>query len=466
MNYYQNSIAILIGVCCILGILHAIHAIIDSKSRLPNIAITLICIWIGLDAGLYLYRIAITNQEFSTAIYFSQQAIKFTLPLVVFPLIQIIGPNTFKPVHLGKPFALLVLLSFGSWFFLFLTNVDSGTQVLKTLPWGEQYFQFKENTMTSMFSNGALLFGMLILFYAGIRNSEPMAKTIAVLYGLSISIDLAGRITGAWDIRVRWFGFALLPISMHSYLLWQQVRAIRLQKELEQERARLQIIATEQESILRAAVHDFRSPLASISGFSTEIRFAIATEQDRNEVPVFLDFIDKGVTRLQDLMQGLVSVLRTGQNEPKCVPIPNLEPQIQTLFSLSTKQLNEVNALFTIKTPHTVNADPIFLFQILQNLLENSLKYRDSSRNLELSLWTTESKETTELHFKDNGQGFKANDIAKAGTPFQRFDNAHSKPGMGIGLSICKKCMTQMNGALDIESLQGQGTDIILSFPR
>lgn len=466
MNYYQYSIAVIIGLCCILGILHAIHAAIDSKKRLANLEITLICIWICLDAGLYLYRIALVNREISAAIYYAQQAVKFSLPLVVLPLIQIIGSSTITSPKLGKPFSFLAFISIVSWCFLFLTNVDSGTQVLKTLPWGEQYYQFKENTQTAMFSNAALLIGMLVLFYASLRNSEPMAKAIALLYGISISIDLAGRITGAWEIRVRWFGFALLPLSMHSYILWQQVKAIRLQRELEQERARLQIIATEQESILRAAVHDFRSPIASISGFSTEIRYAMGSEQDRNEIPVFLDFIDKGVIRLQDLMQGLVSVLRTGRNEPKCLPIQNLESQIQNFMSLNSRQLSGADSRVTIHTPHTLIADPIFLLQILQNLLENSLKYRNISRPLEIALWTEERKGVSELHFKDNGQGFKANDIAKAGTPFQRFDNALSKPGMGIGLSICKKCMTQMNGSLNIESIKDQGTEIILSFPR
>lgn len=460
---YRYLLAFVVGSCGILAILHAFYGVLDSKGRRINWGISLASAWIGLEAAAFLIRIGLSDSEGALLAYYIQQALKYSLPLAILILIHQIGPptptNPVGPQSFGAMFLLTVL----AFAILYFTNNGIGHQQQVKLPWGETFWQFRESPTSAQASNGVLLVGTALILWVTLRKGDALGKQVALLYGISIAIDLIGRISGAWDFRIRWFGFALLPMVLHWHLMRQQLRALTISNELEKERFRLQELVQEQETILRAAVHDFRSPLASISGFANEIRLSAADSGNAQEIGQCLDYVEKGVSRLQKLLQGLISILSIGRIEAHSEPICNLNELIADLLALLAPQLH--NAKIETQIKHTFSADINMLLQIVQNLLENAAKYRHPQRDLHIRLFTTHHGSEVCLHCQDNGMGIAPQEIDTMGTPFVRGSNAAGIPGYGVGLSICRKDMVKMNGYLSVASEFGEGTTITLHFP-
>ncbi|HSQ42531.1 MAG TPA: HAMP domain-containing sensor histidine kinase [Fibrobacteraceae bacterium] len=466
MSFYQNSLSLVIGGCLLLALIHISHLFLEHRQRALHICIAISSLWIGLDALLYLCRIAIRNTEEALPWYYAQQFVKFLLPAAVLMISAMLEEDA-RLRRLRKTLALaLALVSMVLWSFLLGSSIHfPGTgQSLVVLPWGEQFWQYHENPRIALLANGGLLLGATLILALGFQPGATwIVRLFSLLYGLSLSLDLVFRISGVSEIRLRWFGFALLPFFAHWYLLKQQVQMLQLQRNLDMERHRLALYSKEQEFILRAVVHDFRSPLLTISGSAEELRQTMETGGNPEEIASYFAFIDKAVHRMQGLLQALVSVLRAGHRK---LQIRRFLPasEINEILEMSRFQQEAAMARFEVDCPHSILADKDAFSQIIQNLLENSLKFRMPGKTLELRFWSETDEDAVRLHCQDNGVGMSYEETRRAGAPFLRFSNSEGLPGQGVGLSICRKTMAQMGGTMEIFSKPGAGTDIVLIF--
>ena len=121
-----------------------------------------------------------------------------------------------------------------------------------------------------------------------------------------------------------------------------------------------------------------------------------------------------------------------------------------------------------IETPESLSArlDPARIRTVVQNLLENALKFSDKQKHqVEICLRTEGEKVV--LSVRDFGVGIPAQDHEKVFEPFYRVDKSRTKEtgGYGLGLSLCREILRAHGGEIRLESQPGQGTRVSAEWP-
>jgi len=113
------------------------------------------------------------------------------------------------------------------------------------------------------------------------------------------------------------------------------------------------------------------------------------------------------------------------------------------------------------------NTDSKWIVFILNQIIQNSIKYRKQSNNLEIEIYAKQGKENVILHIKDNGIGIKKGEITRVFEKGFTGTNGRllSKKSTGIGLYLCKKLCNKLSIAIELNSVEGEGTEIRLVFP-
>ncbi|HXW52712.1 MAG TPA: HAMP domain-containing sensor histidine kinase, partial [Myxococcota bacterium] len=99
---------------------------------------------------------------------------------------------------------------------------------------------------------------------------------------------------------------------------------------------------------------------------------------------------------------------------------------------------------------------------ILYNLMRNSFSFIESEKKGKITIWTSESLQWKNLHFRDTAKGINREDLPHI------FEHGFSKrnAGSGVGLHYCKKMMLIMSGQINAVSTEGAFTEFVLSFPH
>lgn len=122
-----------------------------------------------------------------------------------------------------------------------------------------------------------------------------------------------------------------------------------------------------------------------------------------------------------------------------------------------------LNALYDV-----IYVDAMQFTNVINNLLENALKYRKETEEPQLSVSTRDlSKNRIEIKIRDNGIGIKKDDLKRIFERFYRVStgNRHDVKGFGLGLAYVKKMLTLFNGEVTAESEYGKWTEIKMIIP-
>src|SRR5205823_3223093 len=111
-------------------------------------------------------------------------------------------------------------------------------------------------------------------------------------------------------------------------------------------------------------------------------------------------------------------------------------------------------------------ADEEAVSQILENLVDNALKYTPSGGRIAVRYWAEEGEVCLEV--EDTGIGIPEHDLPRIFERFYRVDKARSRAqgGTGLGLSIVKHLVQAMHGSVQAQSRVGQGTRFTVRLPR
>lgn len=112
-----------------------------------------------------------------------------------------------------------------------------------------------------------------------------------------------------------------------------------------------------------------------------------------------------------------------------------------------------------------VSADNSHLYNILNNLVENAVKY--SGGSVEIRADAIENNGTTEIHISDNGNGIPSGDLKHVFKRFYRGKaSAGDQPGMGLGLAYVKLLVEAHGGTISVDSKEGEGTCFTIKLPQ
>lgn len=115
-----------------------------------------------------------------------------------------------------------------------------------------------------------------------------------------------------------------------------------------------------------------------------------------------------------------------------------------------------------------VNTDSKWIVFILNQIMQNSLKYRKQNETLKIEIYAKQGKENVILYIRDNGIGIKKGEMTRVFEKGFTGTNGRmlNKKSTGIGLYLCKKLCHKLGIAIELNSVQNEGTEIRFLFPQ
>ena len=232
----------------------------------------------------------------------------------------------------------------------------------------------------------------------------------------------------------------------------------------------------EQAEFISTASHEMRTPVASIEGY-----LGLALNPNTAQIDAKArDFIMKAheaAQHLGRLFQDLLDVSKSEDgrlaNTPKVVDLAlYTETIVQGLVAKATEKGLDLtfkpkdnSNQKTITPVYFVNQDNDHIREIIDNLIENAIKYTLKG-NIVVDVTGTDSKVIVSV--KDSGLGIPTEDVTHLFQKFYRVDNADRQQigGTGLGLYLSRRLAEAMQGRLYLESVHGQGSTFFLELPR
>jgi PAS domain S-box-containing protein len=250
-------------------------------------------------------------------------------------------------------------------------------------------------------------------------------------------------------------------ISESIRTILERQEAFDTQKMLAQ---RLQAQVDELEAFSYGIAHDLRSPLVSIEGFSRLLREDIRDQKVEN-VQDDIRLLESGVKRMQGFLSDTLEYSRSGQMIKRTRDVSISEIAREVITELS-EQINAIGAMVSIaETFPCIYADRCRIKQVLNNLIQNSIKYRDKSVPLKIEIGHYLSKKETIFFVKDNGLGIDQCEAEKIFDLFYR--GTAEGEGSGIGLTVVKKAIEAHGGRVWVQQDQKEkGTTMCFTLPQ
>ena len=167
--------------------------------------------------------------------------------------------------------------------------------------------------------------------------------------------------------------------------------------------------------------------------------------------------------RLVDMMDALVSHAKQGREAfEKGVDLNEVIHGIKGDFRCMMKR-TAGSVECTTPMP-TIEAGPLGMRIVFQNLIENALKYAKPGEPPVVRLSSEKLSSSWLFHCRDEGKGMSPDQAANAFQAFKRFD--HASEGMGMGLCHVRQIIEAHGGSIWVESVLGEGTTMAFTLPQ
>ncbi len=213
-------------------------------------------------------------------------------------------------------------------------------------------------------------------------------------------------------------------------------------------------------ALLRAVSHDLRTPLTAIVTAGHALGSSSLTGEERDQLSGAV--VEEG-ERLSALIDKLfdLSRLQAGRLEPRRQSV-SIEEVLLAAEDALPAAAGRVRLVARSQTPPPLRADAAQLERVFANLIENALRYSDG-QPVRVSARRIGSRVVVRV--TDRGPGIPDSEQGRVFEPFYRGSDASRRPGSGLGLAIAKGFVEANGGTINVESLPGQGTSLVVSFP-
>jgi two-component system, OmpR family, sensor kinase len=221
---------------------------------------------------------------------------------------------------------------------------------------------------------------------------------------------------------------------------------------------RLESALVRERGFVADAGHELRTPLTVLKA---ELELALRRPRPREELERALRSAADETDRLSQLADGLLLLARSDQGK---LPIQReVVPARALLGPVAQRFARRAGTTITVKAPEAlaVRADALRVEQALGNLVENALFHGGG----EILLDAVARNGHVELHVLDEGGGFPPDFLPRAFERFSRADEARSREGSGLGLTIAAAVAVAHGGTIHAANRAPRGADVWLSLP-
>jgi PAS domain S-box-containing protein len=249
-----------------------------------------------------------------------------------------------------------------------------------------------------------------------------------------------------------------------------EAQLLRFAAQLENSNAELQNFAS-------VASHDLQEPLRKIQAFSDRLRVKCGKMLNAQGLD-YLDRMQNAAQRMQVLIQDLLKLSRVTS---RALPFEqcNLNEIVRSVLSDLEITIEHKRAKVEVGELPTIEADPVQMRQLFQNLISNALKFQKPGERAEVVVEGRiyEVRERTagevaipgqricKIVVRDNGIGFDPKFADQIFVVFQRLHSRSEYEGTGIGLAVCRKITDRHGGSIVAKSAEGQGAAFIVTLP-
>lgn len=214
------------------------------------------------------------------------------------------------------------------------------------------------------------------------------------------------------------------------------------------------------------ASHDLQEPLRKIQAFGDRLKSKHGPDLNENARD-YLDRMQNAAGRMHTLINDLLGFSRVTTKAQPFVPTDLNSVAREVLNDLEVRVLDNGGHVDVGDLP-TIDADPLQMRQLLQNLIGNALKFHRPGVPPIIKVTgdvSANGGSELKLTVEDNGIGFDEKYLDRIFTPFQRLHGRGEYEGTGIGLAVCRKIVERHGGVLAAKSKPGEGSAFTATLP-
>lgn len=247
-------------------------------------------------------------------------------------------------------------------------------------------------------------------------------------------------------------------------VIWRDItRSNRYRRELEAAKQKAESLLAMREKLMLAITHDIKAPVGSIIGYS-DLLGRITTEERQR---FYLDNMRSSADHLLKLVNSLLDFHRLDANKME-VAISSFNPKqlLDTIYVSHKPAADAKRLLFDYECDATLDGvfagDPFRIRQIVENLITNALKFTQEGH---IGLSAAWDDGCLLVCVSDSGCGISDADKQRIFNEFTRLRSAQGQEGFGLGLSITQKLVQLLDGSIDVESEEGEGSRFFVRLP-
>lgn len=260
------------------------------------------------------------------------------------------------------------------------------------------------------------------------------------------------------------FVFAVVMVAFLSERI-EKVRMLnQLNKELDEEREKLESANQELEAFAYSVSHDLRVPLRAVDSFS---RILVEDYQEKldDEGERLIGIIRENTKKMGQLIDDILHLSRAGRQEMNMAEL-DLESITLRVFNELKQSNPDRNIQLEMEPLPAVYGDRILLQQVMTNLLSNSFKFTIPREIATIKVGFEEGEGKYIFYVKDNGVGFNMKYSNKLFGLFQRLHGQNEFEGTGVGLSIVQRIVRRHGGDVWADSKVDEGATFYFYLPH
>ena len=336
-----------------------------------------------------------------------------------------------------------------------------------------------------------LVFGVWLLFAPGqgsvpgdstggpIRDSRALRRISPA--PTQLPQNVLNKFTYIWTVlsgnkellfsgSIALIGILVMVLAFAAAKSAPKKRADSVLELLKHEKEKAEQLANLKSEFLNQVSHELRTPLAVIIGYIECITDGLYGEIETKHQEI-LQIVAKQSSHLKNMIDQILIFSRLDANKQPVrieeFPVHKVLDDLRDTFDFLCKQKGlELNWELS-KEVDRLKTDPERFKEIVSNLLQNAIKYTDKGIiSLRLNAL---SDHAVALEVSDSGIGIAHHHLSSIFDPFMqahKTSSENSRGGIGLGLSIVKKHVEQMQGTVAVESELGRGTTFKVVLPR